>query len=68
MRIYRNEIVANSLSLTVPAEEFNRRNHGWTRLDVAHKFLDDLGLEIDGRVTMQVIQAGETYTIRLTDA
>lgn len=68
MRVYRHEIVANSLSFTVPAAEFTRRNYGWTRLEVASRFLEELGIEVEGVRTMQVIPCGETYTIRIQDA
>ena len=68
LRIIRNEIRANTFSFRVPAEQFTGRAHGWTRLDVARQLIRELGLEVTGDVSLQVIPAGKLYVIQLVDA
>lgn len=66
MRVIRNEIKAATISVTVPVDEFNKRNFGWTRIEIARKIMQEVvGLEIDEPYAMQVIPHGNKTTIRL---
>jgi len=53
------------MSFRVPEEKFRENDFGWTRLEVAHRLLSEMGIEATEVATMQVIPAGDYCEIRL---
>lgn len=58
-------MIASVMSFRVPEEKFRENDFGWTRLEVAHRLLSEMGIEATEVATMQVIPAGDYCEIRL---
>ena len=59
MKVLRGWIICHKVSLRLGAGEFSSRNFGWTRTEPIGKLLQELGLEIIDKGTVQVIPVGD---------
>ncbi len=55
MKVLRGHIICRELRWRMPATEFRKHNYGWSRTEVIGKLLTELGIEVTGFGSTQVI-------------
>ena len=55
MKVLRGHIICREMRWRMPATEFRKHNYGWSRTEVIGKLLTELGIEVTGFGSSQVI-------------
>lgn len=63
MKVLRGWIICHNIRIRVKGSEYRKRDYGWTRTEPVDKLLQELGLEIKGQTTIQVIPIGNDIEI-----